>query len=496
MKSITAKASEGFLVFLLRNIVSRVMGLLSMIVLARLLTPYDFGLVSITEALVAIIGVIGMSGIPEFLLSYRKNDEQEILQAAFWFNVFLTLLILIVFLSVLPFWAQSNNDTRIVVIGGIVGCYFFFNQLQGIPKTILSRKIEFKAQVRIQTPFLILLPIGKIICAYAGLGVYSLVLPTLVFSFIQMLLFFRIAKFRPKFNMYRKRWGEIFSFSKNLIGTMLLSRIVTEGDKIILASVLGIEMVGIYAIAIQLVSLFPNTILPIAGSVLNAVLPSYAHNNVELRKKFFDFLKLFGYISVPIQVVIGLIATPLVEVLYGPQWSAVVLPFQILCIYSILRLTSSSLGTVLNSINKPHVAFYIVLIYTPLHILTSYIFSFFGVVALAAGVVGLKVLFLPWELHRGLASFNSSIKEWLFNLKDIFVINGVSAIITFSFIRISGIDNLPAYGQLIVVSLLYFIVLYLISRFFYLHLIKSLANLLNALNHRYGLIFKLVFQIR
>jgi len=476
--------------------VSRVMGLLSMIILARLLTPYDFGLVSLTEALIAIIGVIGMSGIPEFLLAYRKEDEKEILQAAFWFNIFLTIIILIVFLSTLPFWAKSHSDTRIILLGCIIGSYFFLNQLQGIPKAILSRQLEFKTQVKIQTPFLILLPIGKIICAYLGLGVYSLVLPTLIFSFIQMIIFFRNAKFQPKFILHVKRWKEIFSYSKNMIGTMVLSRITTEGDKIILATVLGVEKVGIYAIAIQLVSLFPNTVLPIANTVLSAVLPKYAQDYSELRKKFFDFLKLFGYISIPIQILIGLLAAPLVQMLYGPQWSGVVLPFQILCIYSILRLTTSSTGTVLNSINKPYVAFQIILIYAPLHIITSYFFSFYGVVALSTGLLALKLLFSPWEMQRSLMPFGSSVKEWFLNLKDIFVLNGISIFLSLVFILFSGIENLSPVIQIVGVSLFYCIIVYFISRIFYSHLLKSLANLLSALNHRYGFIFRFIFQIR
>ena len=102
--SIGQKASQGFFSFLTRNIISRVMGLVSLFILARTLTPADFGLVSFTEILMYFIAVFGSTGLNEFLLAYKKDDFKEMIKSAFWFNMMMTFLMMAIF-----FIADINN---------------------------------------------------------------------------------------------------------------------------------------------------------------------------------------------------------------------------------------------------------------------------------------------------------------------------------------------------------------------------------------------------
>ena len=126
--SIGEKASQGFFSFLSRNIISRVMGLLSLFILARKLTPYDFGLVSFTEILMYFIAVFGSTGLNEFLLSYRKDDFKEMIRSAFWFNMMLTLFMMSFFFILAPYWAESKHDPRIIWLAIIAGFNLFFSE--------------------------------------------------------------------------------------------------------------------------------------------------------------------------------------------------------------------------------------------------------------------------------------------------------------------------------------------------------------------------------
>ncbi|MBX2955234.1 MAG: oligosaccharide flippase family protein [Cyclobacteriaceae bacterium] len=474
---------------------SRVIGLLSMVILARQLSPYDFGLVSITEVLINLIGVIGSAGVIEFLLAYRKRDEAEIYQAVFWFLTIGTLVIAGVFLIALPFWADANHDERIVNLGWYVAGYFLLSQMQAVPKNILSRKLEFKAQVRIQYPFLILMPLGKIGCAYAGLGVYSLVIPTLVLTFFQAFFFFRKAEFVPGLTLYINRWREIFSFSRNMIGTMVLSRVSTEGDKIILGGILGLESLGIYNMAFQLANLYPNNTLTVSNSILSATLPKFADDLALLKSKFYSFLQVLAFFSVPIQTIMALAAGPLITLLYGTQWGAAVLPFQILSVFAILRTLTSSTGSVLNSIGKPHIGFKLVLIYAPLHLAVSYAGSFFGIAGLAAFVVALKLLYTPYEMHIALSHIDSSVREWFQKVKDVLVQNAICAVICIAFIAsMFGLISSPIV-QFFIVASIYCIAYYALVKIFYSNFLIQVMNKLMAMNPRYASIFKFAFRL-
>jgi teichuronic acid exporter len=496
VKSISSKASAGFLSFLTRNMLSRVIGLLSMVILARQLSPYDFGLLSITEVLINLIGVIGSAGVIEFLLAYRKKDETEIYKAVFWFLTIGSIIIASVFLIILPFWAEANHDNRIRNLGWYVAGYFLVSQIQAVPKNILSRNLEFKAQVRIQYPFLILMPLGKIGCAYAGLGVYSLVIPTLVLTFIQAFLFFRKAGFVPGLNLHIHRWGEIFKFSKNMIGTMLLSRVSTEGDKIILGGTLGLESLGIYNMAFQLANLYPNNTLTVSNSILSAALPKFADNKDLLKSKFYSFLQVLAFFSVPIQTIMALTAGTIITLLYGSAWGAAVLPFQILSVFAIIRTLTSSIGSVLNSIEKPEIGFKLVLIYAPMHLAASYAGSFLGVASLAACVVALKFLYMPYEMHVSLSCFGSSVKEWFERLRDILYQNAICAIICIVFIMTAGRLFPSPLMHFFAVSLLYCVTYYVMVRIFYTPFLAQMTTKLMAMNPKYALIFKFVFALK
>src|SRR5690606_23944481 len=139
---------------------------------------YDFGLVSITEVLLYIISVFGTTGLTEYLLAYRKDDVKENFKAAFWFNIVITSVILILFLALAPLWASYQEDERIGEICFVLGGIFFFSQLSIIPKAWFGKNLMFDKQVKIQTPFIILIPLAKLAAVFAGMGVYSLIVPT------------------------------------------------------------------------------------------------------------------------------------------------------------------------------------------------------------------------------------------------------------------------------------------------------------------------------
>jgi O-antigen/teichoic acid export membrane protein len=191
--SLTNKAGKGFLQFLFRNIIGRSIGMVSMIFLARILTPYEFGLVSISEVLLNIISMLATTGIGEYLLAYKEDKEKEIFQSVFWLNFFLSTIVALIAIVALPFWTEANSDTRILHLGYLVAATFFLTQLHVVPKAWMSRKLEFAKQVKIQTAFIILIPIGKVLAAYMGFGVFSLVIPTLVLLPIEVFLMYRFS---------------------------------------------------------------------------------------------------------------------------------------------------------------------------------------------------------------------------------------------------------------------------------------------------------------
>lgn len=396
-----------------RNVLEKLMGLTTVIVLARKLTPYDFGLVSITEVLLYMISVFGTTGLSEYLLAYRKEDVKSTFKAAFWFNIIISLAVLVMFIVLTPVWAYVQKEPRITTICFAIAGIFLFSQLNVIPKTWLSRNLEFDKQVKVQTPFIILIPLTKLLAVFAGWGVYSLVVPTLLYAPIQTWMFYRAANFNPGTKLYTNRWGEIYKFTRHLIGSGLLRRLADHGDKIILGKFLGLGMLGIYNVAMQMAELFTTQLIMVSNNVLSSVLPKYAGNKEQFYSHYINFLKTFSFVLLPFMAVMLMAAKPIILLLYGPKWIDAVLPMQILIVYSALRSVTSSFSIVMNTFHLNKESFKVNLFFTPVHLVCSAIAAYYwGMVGVAASLVVVRAFFYNWRIKLTMDAVDKPVTQW------------------------------------------------------------------------------------
>lgn len=428
--SIGQKAAKGFFSLLSRNVLARIMGLISMVILARKLSPSDFGLVSITEVLLTMIAVFGVTGVFEFLVSYRGQNRAELNQSAFWFNIWMGLGVVLVLQLLAPFWAESNGDSRILTLSWLVSGIFWLSCLQILPKSILSERLDFDIQARIQTPFIILIPIGKIACAYGGLGVYSLLIPTLFFGLIQTLVFYRAVQWAFSWHFFPQHWAEIFRFSKHLIGTTFLSKVADEGDKLVVGKILGLEALGVYNLASQTAHLFPSNVSTITNQIFAAAFPKYAHDPLLMRERYLKTTQVIAFVSIPLMAVLALAADPLIRLVYSDKWQNAIIPFQILTIFAIYRTITSSAGAVFNALQVPQKAFYPLLVYAPVHLAVSYWGSQYGLVVMAANVVLVRVLYLQYRIFQVGQLLHFSVKQFYANIGSVLISTGIAWVIT------------------------------------------------------------------
>lgn len=411
--SIGAKASKGFVKLFQRNMLEKLMGLTTIVILARKLTPYDFGLVSITEVLLYLISVFGTTGLSEYLLAYRKEDIEDTFKAAFWFNIIITLVVLVLFLAIAPLWAIFQNEPRIWNISFITGGIFVASQLSVIPKTWLSRNLQFDKQVKIQTPFIILMPLAKVAAVFAGLGVYSLVIPVLIFTPIQTLVFYRATKLKPGTKLYKERWKEIFNFTKHLIGSALLRRLADHGDKFILGKFLGLGMLGIYNIAMQMAELFTSQLIKVSNNVLSSVLPKYVNDKGQFYNHYINFLKTFSFVLLPFMAVMLLAAKPIILLIYGEKWMGAVVPMQILIAYSAMRSVTSSFSIVMNAFHLNKQSFKVNLFFTPVHLIGSAIGAYYGgIIGVALSLVLVRAVFYNWRIKLTMDAVEQPLTRW------------------------------------------------------------------------------------
>jgi teichuronic acid exporter len=494
--SIGKKAGKGFISFFYRSMLEKLMGLASMVILARELTPYDFGLVSIAEVLLALIAVFGNTGLSEFLLAYKKDDTKEIFKAAFWFNTVLISAVVILFLIAAPFWAASQHDERIINISIVCSLIFLSSQLQALPKAFLNKNLMFDTLVKIQAPFIVLTSIGKVAAALLGFGVYSLIIPVLMFQPILTIVLFIKTKLYPGWNFHLNRWKEIYGFTKHLIASTALVRLTDQGDKIILSKFLGLSALGIYNIAFQLADMVTSQLVMLSNNILSSVLPKFTDDKDRFYHHYIHFLKTFAFIAFPILAIMLLTAKPLILLLYGPKWIDAALPMQILIIYTAFRTVTSSYGSVMNSFHLTRKSLIVTVVYTPFHLLASFAGALAGPAGVALGISLVKITFINWNIKQVMNAVSKPVIKWYNDLSPYFL---TTIILTIAFLVVSiGLNLTYALSPITFITIMTFsfiVAYYTCFRLFLSAELEKISNFVGLTFPKMQRYFNLVFSI-
>jgi O-antigen/teichoic acid export membrane protein len=494
--SIGRKAGKGFFSFLYRSLLEKFMGVITMIVLAQKLTPYDFGLVIITDTVLTIIAALGTTGLAEFLLAYRKDDIDEMFKAAFWFNLAITLIMVLVFIGVAPLWAAFQKDQRIINISIITGIVFIFSQLQSIPKTWLSKNLMFDKQVSIQAPFIILIPLAKIAAVYLGLGVYSLVVPNLILQPILTAIFYSRAKVRPGIRLYIERWREIYHFTKYLIGSSILGRIGDQGNEVILSKSLGLDKLGIYDMAMRMSDILTGPLVAVSNNILSSILPKYVHDKERFYAHYFNFVKAFAFLVFPVLSVMLLTSKPVILLLYGPKWADAVVPMQILILYAAFRAVTSSYGSVMNTFHLNRKSFIVTLTYIPFYLVGSIIGSYFGVVGIAVAVLIVKVVFINWNIKQIMDALSKPFIAWYQSLSPYLLSSAVLVILFFAaLLNIPFLQHAPLVVAIITVGGLFIVAYWLVFRIFFAKELQEISAFFGGTFPKMQYVFNRVFSV-
>lgn len=428
---ITGKASA---LLTLRKVWAGVLNLFVISYLARILTKADFGLMSISWSLILIIDNLGPSSIGDFLVYKRKNND-EIVNSAFWLNLLLISVIATIIVLFAPFWATYYNNITIKYLIYILAVGLIGKVFEIIPTAILKNKLDYKPIIIIQTITGTLSQISQLALAIIGLGVYSLAIPYAIFQTIIGIYLFIIVKPRIKPSLGIFHWKEIISYIRYLVGSKLLTRVSMDGDSLIMGKTLGIIAVGVYNISGNLSNLFNQNLMPILEDVSLPVFSRYNAHKTVLRKQYLYVTRLISLLLTPIYFILIIFAPVIINSLYGSKWNDAVLPLQILCVFSLIKSISYPTTTLYNALGKPKIEFYFTLIFTPLFLLFVWIFSLKGLVVACITITILRILSSTYHIIRAGRLINLSLIDFIKEVRHLVIPNLLLSILYVSILQ-------------------------------------------------------------
>ena len=359
----------------------RLLVLLTTAILARLLSPADFGLVALALTFTVLLDSLSTFGLGEALVIQEDEGLYDRANTAFVWSVGFGLATSLAVAACSPLIASFFDQPQLIGIVSALGASFFLRSL-GITHYALSqRSLDFRTRTIAEFSSVVSRGITGIAFALAGFGAWSLVLGYLVGSAVMTLALWKLVPFRPKLRSRRDHVSQLLRFGGTLSAVGLLAAIGNNIDNMFVGRVLGATALGFYSIAFLVPNLAVVNISVIAQQVL---FPAFtAHDRDDLSRAFKIAFRYLWLLTLPVVLILIVLAEPIVLVVFGEKWRAAAEPMRILAIYGFALATSFAAGTVYMATAKAGVLLWLILGRLAILIGGLILFASLGITAVA-----------------------------------------------------------------------------------------------------------------
>lgn len=454
--SLKSKTFNGLTWSLIDNVAGSGVTFIVGIILARLLTPSEFGIIGIVMIFISISNIFVDGGLSRALIRKIEVSNKDY-STVFYTNILISLLFILILQASAKIIADFFNQDILIKIFPFISFLLLINGLSIVHKTDLIRKIDFKTQAIASLIASISSGVIGISLAVLGYGVWSLVWQLISRYAFNTILLWILNKWRPTLIFSTQSFKELFGFGSKLLIADFINAAYKNIFNLLIGKVYKVEQLGLYDNANRFNTILTNNLTSVIQKVSFPTLSSVQEDKKHLTSVFRKFTIYSALVSFPLILGLAAIAKPLILVLIGEQWETAALYLQILCFYGILYpLTNLNLN-MLNVIGKSDKILKLELIKKIFFIPIVFIGIYIGLLEMLwASVIYYYIEFI----------FNSWYSEKYFNygtwkqFKDVFPILLISCLISFglwsiSFMPMSNILILLL--QVLIGILLYFI---------------------------------------
>ena len=472
--NMTQKASKSIFWRMSGNIGVSVLRFMGTAVLARILSPEEFGIIGIALLFTGIVRLFGNLGMGQALVQ-RKKIDQEYLSTAFWTSVLVGSCLSLIGVFSASMAAEFFNELAVWAVIMWLSLNFFFSSLSSIHVVLLTRDLKFDVMAKIEIWTTVIRIAFILTCALLGMGFWSIVIGIIMERIIRTLSIIRLVKWNPSLQFNTEKFKHLFSFGRNIYGQMFVNYFNNSMDYFVTGKFLGTANLAFYQFAFNV----PHLVLShITESVNSVVFPLYSKVQNDKERTSRGYLKTVKFVSMitfPLMVGLFFTADDFIRTAYGQKWLGAVLPMKILCFSGALRSIFEINYALLKSQARADLGFKWNLIMLPVTITAIVIASRWGIVGIAMAMASLSV-FSIIIVKIGLRLIKTSLSKYLMTLMPATVNSLIMLVILSLASRTFHIDTLPSWMSLIINILLGALIYFASAKFF---LKNDLAEFLN-----------------
>lgn len=334
---------HGGLWQVLQKVAGRGLGLIRTVVLARLLTPADFGLFGIALLTQQTLNVFLQIGVDAKLI-HEADDTERLLDSAWTIKVAKAVLVAGGLLLVAPLVARFFDAPRATPLIRVLSAVVLVQGFQNIGVVYFRKELELSKQFALEFSSSLMNLLVAVPAALILGSAWALLMGLLAMSVTKLLLSYILHAYRPALEFSRRKIGEIVDFGKWIFGSSTLMFAATQGDDILLGRWLGATSLGVYQVAYRISNAVATEVTHVISGV---TFPAYAKlqsRPQRLRDGFLATLNVTAMFVVPLAAAIILFIPDFVRHVIGTQWTNAVGPVRILALAGLIRAFSACWG--------------------------------------------------------------------------------------------------------------------------------------------------------
>lgn len=301
------------------------------LVLARLLSPDEYGLIGICLIFTTVLNGIVDSGFSNALIR-KKNVTDEDYNTMFTTNMAISIVLYVLLFISAPFVSDFFHRIELIALVRVTGLILFLNALSITQVTILTKNIDFKTKTKASLVSAIISGVIGIAMAFMGYGVWSLVTQQLSKQLLYTLCLWVLNKWWPKFTFYKDSFKYMWGFGWKLLASGILNNVWNQLYQVVIGRCYTSSTLGHYTRANEYASIFSSNLTLIVQRVSYPVLAEIQDDKERMVQGYRKVIKVTMFVTAVCMISLGAVSEPLIYTLIGTKWHEAATYLPLICI--------------------------------------------------------------------------------------------------------------------------------------------------------------------
>ena len=407
------------------------------VIMARLLSPEDFGLLGMITVFSNFAMILTDFGFGSSLVQHRRQNRL-LITSVFWINLLIGVVLALLFAAVAGQISLFYDEPRLEQLVYAVSFHLLFVSLNVVQKNLMIKALNFKAVFLGEAGALFLSAVVSIALALSGAGYWALILQIVFNSFGSMAVFWVLSDYKPDFSFSRKRVSLVMRYSLNLLGTKALNYWMRNLDNLLIAKFIGSAGLGIYSMAYRLLMFPLQNISGVLARVFFSAYSKIQKDPEKIKKVHLKLLRSVVLVSFPLMALLAAGVENFVYGLLGEKWAELIPLLYLFIPISLLQTINRMNGTIYLALGKTDIQFKVGLYLNTMIVISFIVGLKWGVLGVAAAYTVATCLNFYPAFYFANRLIGLKLTEALFQFKETIFASAVAAAVSY------GIGHLAA----------------------------------------------------